>query len=104
MRIRQFFTRITVVAGLAAAAGGYFAAWQNDDMFVGSVWMVLGVALMASGAIYSLAMDDPEARAKALTTHRHRAIDTDGPTIDLRERETIRTARERARESRRIGV
>jgi hypothetical protein len=103
MRIRQLLTRITVVAGLAAASGGYFVAWQNDDFFVGTVWMVMGVALMASAAIYSLAMDDPEARETALTTHRQRSTDTDGPTIDLRERETIRQARERA-EAQRVRV
>ena len=79
MRIRQLLTRITVVAGLAAAFGGYLAAWQTDDMFVGTVWMVLGVGLMAGGAIYSMAMDDPEARDTALTTHR------DSQSVDLRE-------------------
>jgi hypothetical protein len=93
MRIRQILTRITVVAGLAAAFGGYLAAWQTDDMFVGSVWMILGVGLMAGGAIYSMAMDDPEARDKALTTNRTTDAEK---AIDLRDRETVRAARERA--------
>ncbi|MEY2448987.1 MAG: hypothetical protein QOH79_2463 [Acidimicrobiaceae bacterium] len=104
MRIRQILTRLTVLAGLAAAFGGYLAAWQTGDLFVGSVWMVMGVGLMAGGAIYSMAMDDPEAREKALTTHRRRTTDTDGPVVDLRDRETIRTARERAATSHRVGV
>ena len=105
MRIRLLLTRLTALAGLAAAAGGYYVAWQNDDFFVGTVWMVMGVALMASALIYSLAMDDPEAREKALTTHRTRSKDVDdGPTIDLREREALREARERARTSSRVGV
>jgi hypothetical protein len=104
MRIRQLLTRLTAIAGLAAAAGGYFVAWQNEDYFVGTVWMVIGVALMASATIYSLAMDDPEARDKALTTHRHRSTVDDGPEVDLREHETLRTARERARTESRVGV
>lgn len=104
MRIRQLFTRLTALAGLAAACGGYYVAWQNDDFFVGTVWMVMGVGMMASAAIYSLAMDDPEAREKALTTHRDRSRHDDGPTIDLRDRETLRQARERARETSHIGV
>ena len=93
MRIRRTITGITVVAGLAAAFGGYLVAWQTEDMFVGSVWMVLGVGLMAAGTIYNMAMDDPEARETALTTHRRRSADTD-PAIDLRQRETVRAARE----------
>jgi hypothetical protein len=93
MRIRRTITGITVVAGLAAAFGGYLVAWQTGDMFVGSVWMVLGVGLMAAGTIYNMAMDDPEARETALTTHRRRSVDTD-PPIDLRQRETVRAARE----------
>ena len=93
MRIRRTITGLTVVAGLAAAFGGYLVAWQTEDMFVGSVWMVLGVGLMAAGTIYNLAMDDPEARETALTTHRHRTTDT-GPTLDIRERETIRKSAE----------
>jgi hypothetical protein len=105
MRIRLLLTRLTALAGLVAASGGYYVAWQNDDFFVGTVWMVLGVGLMASAVIYSLAMDDPEAREKALTTHRARSTRVeDGPTIDLRERETLRQARERARTSSRVGV
>ncbi|MEY2453939.1 MAG: hypothetical protein QOD92_3513 [Acidimicrobiaceae bacterium] len=96
MRIRHFISTLTFVGGLAAASGGYFVAWQNDDIFVGTVWMVMGIALMAGSAIYAMAMDDPEAREKALTTHRQRSTDTDGPTIDLREREAMREARERA--------
>jgi hypothetical protein len=93
MRIRQFLTRLTVVAGLAAAFGGYLVAWQTDDVFVGSVWMIMGVGLMASGAIYSMAMDDPEARDKALTTHRRTDAEK---TIDLRQRESVRAARDSA--------
>jgi hypothetical protein len=106
MRIRQLLTRLTAIAGLAAASGGYYVAWQNEDFFVGTVWMVMGVALMASAAIYSLAMDDPEAREKALTTHRKRSteVDDDGQTIDLRHHESLREARERARTSSRVPV
>jgi hypothetical protein len=85
MRIRHLISTLTFVGGLVAAGGGYFVARLNDDFFVGTVWMVLGIALMASAAIYTLAMDDPEARETALTTHRLRSTDADGPTIDLRE-------------------
>ena len=103
MRIRHFISSLTFAGGLAAASGGYFVAWQNDDIFVGTVWMVMGVALMAAGAIYTLAMDDPEAREKALTTHRVRSTDTDDPAIDLRVTETVREARERA-STQHVGV
>jgi hypothetical protein len=102
MRIRQLITRLVAVTGIAAAIAGFFIAWQNDDMFVGSVWMVLGVGLMASSAIYSMAMDDPQSREKALTT-RH-TTDAD-KAIDLRDRETLRTARQKAaRDAQRVSV
>jgi hypothetical protein len=78
MRIRRIITGISVIAGIVAAVGGFLAAWQTDDMFVGTVWMIVGIGLMAGGTIYSMAMDDPEARAKALATHR-------GHTVDLRD-------------------
>ena len=104
MQIRLFLSRFTVVAGLAAAFGGYLAAWQTDDFFVGTVWVVLGVGLMAGGAIYLMAMDDPEARETALSTRRPRTAPADGPTIDLRERETIRRAREQATTSHRVSL
>ncbi|MEY2424034.1 MAG: hypothetical protein QOI95_4101 [Acidimicrobiaceae bacterium] len=102
MRIRQLITRLVAVAGIAAAIAGYLIAWQNDDMFVGSVWMVLGVGLMASSAIYSMAMDDPQSREKALTTGRTTHAEK---SIDLRDRETLRTARQQAaRDEERVSV
>jgi hypothetical protein len=79
MRIRQLIIRLVVVGGLVAALGGLVYAWSTDDMFVGSVWLVVGVGLMAGSAVYSLAMDDVEARSKALSTNRHT------PVIDLRD-------------------
>jgi hypothetical protein len=79
MRIRQLIIRLVVVGGLVAAMGGLLYAWSTDDMFVGSVWLVVGVGLMAGSAVYSLAMDDVEARSQALSTNRHT------PDIDLRD-------------------
>ena len=79
MRIRQMIIRLVVAGGLIAAMGGVLYAWDTDDVFVGSVWMILGVGLMAASAVYSLALDDVEARTKALTTNRRT------PSIDLRE-------------------
>jgi hypothetical protein len=78
MRIRRTITAIAIVGGIIAAVGGFLTAWNTDDMFVGTVWMIVGIGLMAGGTIYSMAMDDPEARGKALTTHR-------GHTVDLRD-------------------
>jgi hypothetical protein len=78
MRIRRTITGIAIVGGILAALGGFYAVWEFDDLFVGSVLMIVGIGLMASGTIYNMAMDDPEARLKALTTHR-------GETVDLRD-------------------
>src|SRR3954447_1644375 len=102
MRIRRIITGITVVAGVLAAVGGFLAAWDTDDMFVGSVWMIVGIGLMAGGTIYNMAMDDPEAREKALTTRR--SAHADGPMIDLRERESLRAGREQAATSHRVSL
>ena len=88
MRIRRTITGIAVIGGILAAMGGFLAAWEFDDMFVGSVWMIVGIGLMAGGTIYNMAMDDPEARLKALTTHR-------GETVDLRDPVEAPKARER---------
>ena len=88
MQIRQLLIRLTAIAGLVAAGGGYFLAWQNNDFFAGTVWLVVGIALMASAAIYSMALDDPEARDQALNTHRQRATAA-GPPLDLRDREAV---------------
>ena len=96
MRIRRIITGITVVAGILAAVGGFLAAWETEDMFVGSVWMIVGIGLMAGGTIYNMAMDDPEARNKALTTHR-------GHTVDLRDPLEAPGASERDT-STRVGV
>jgi hypothetical protein len=104
MRIRQLIIGVIVVSGIITAVGGFLAAWENDDMFVGSVWMIMGISLMAGATIYSLAMDDPQAREKALTTRHSRAARADGPTIDLREPETIRGAREQATTSHRVSL
>ena len=88
MRIRRTITAIAVVGGILAGLGGFLAAWEFDDMFVGSVWMIVGIGLMAGGTIYNMAMDDPEARLKALTTHR-------GETVDLRDPVEAPRTRER---------
>src|SRR5688500_19443584 len=98
MRIRRIITGIAVVGGILAAMGGFVAAWEFDDMFVGSVWMIVGIGLMAGGTIYSLAMDDPEARATALSTNREHT------EPDLREPLEVPTARERRDSSTRIRV
>lgn len=98
MRIRLLITRISAVAGIIAAGAGLLIAWQTDDMFVGSVWMVLGVGLMAAAAIYSMAMDDPESRATALTTNRS------SHSIDLREPVSAPAPREKTAPSTRVGV
>lgn len=86
MRIRRIITGIAVVGGIVAAVGGFLTAWNTDDMFVGTVWMVVGIGLMAGGTIYSMAMDDPEARGKALTTNRHHTVDLRDPVDVPRER------------------
>jgi len=78
MRNRQLIIGVIVVSGILAAVGGFLGAWENDDMFVGRVGMIMGVGLVAAATIYALAMDDPEARATALATRR-------GQTIDLRD-------------------
>lgn len=79
MRIRQLITGLTIAAGLCAAFGGFLYAWNTEDMFVGSVWMILGVGCMAGSVIYSLALDDAESRTTALTTNRHTSIDLRDP-------------------------
>ena len=79
MRIRQLIIRIVTAAGLITSMGGFLYAWNTDDVFVGSVWMIMGVGFMTSCAVYSLAMDDIEASMKALSTNRHHT------TLDLRD-------------------
>jgi hypothetical protein len=71
MRVRHFFTVGSIALGVIAACCGGLIGWYTEDMFVASVWMNLAVGLLAGGTIYSLAMDDPEARGTALTTRRH---------------------------------
>jgi hypothetical protein len=81
MRIRNAIIRICVVAGLVAAVGGMAYAWQTDDFFAGTLWAVFGVGLMGSAGVYSLALDDPQSRAKALgDAHDHRI-----ETLDVRD-------------------
>ena len=97
MRTREMIIRLVVVGGLVAAMGGFLYAWSTDDVFVGSVWMILGVGAMASSAVYSLAMDDVDARTTALTTN-HRT-----PSIDLRD--PIQVAKRNRKEmGTRVGV
>jgi hypothetical protein len=87
MRIRQAIIRICVVAGLVAAAGGMVYGWVVEDFFAGSIWAVFGIGLMASAGVYSLALDDPQARAKALgeEDHTDRDIDRDTELVDVRD-------------------
>jgi hypothetical protein len=79
MRIRNVIIRICVVAGLIATLGGLAYAWQTDEFFAGTLWAVFGVGLMASAGIYSLALDDPQARSKALGHRR------DTEVVDVRD-------------------
>lgn len=81
MRIREAIIRICVAAGFVAATGGLLYAWQTDDFYAGTIWAAFGVALMASAGVYSLALDDPQSRAKALGD----ADATDHETLDVRD-------------------
>jgi hypothetical protein len=48
--------------------------------------IIVGIGLLAGGMIYSLATDDPEARAKMLGTRRDRGATAGGPDVDIRDR------------------
>jgi hypothetical protein len=83
MRIREAIIRICVAAGFFAAAGGILYAWQTDDIYVGTLWAIFGVGLMGAAGVYSLAMDDPQSRAKALGDTDH--TDRETELVDVRD-------------------
>ena len=81
MGFRRVITRSSAVLGIVAAGVGLLIAWQSEDFFVGSVWMVLGVGLMAASIVYSLAMDEHASRSKSAET-----------LIDVRQRVAAATS------------
>jgi hypothetical protein len=86
MRTRRTIINIAVAVGIVISAVGLWLAGQTSSLHSAEVFIATGVALMAGGGIYSLALDDAEARAKALGSGRRQG---EGREIDLRTLATL---------------
>ena len=86
MSVRRTITYVTVGAGIVVAAVGLLLVGRASTWHAAQQCFAVGIALMAGGGIYSFAMDDAEARAKALGTGHHEG---DGRQIDLTTRDRV---------------